>query len=182
MAESKTPPPKLKNDAEIGGMRDAHRLDGIAMAPGTFADDVTLANSDFADMGVVVLATGEKEPKGWYPMERLTITGSRFARVGMVADLLRAELGTQYTVALNLASTVPGWLTSAGARPMSMGLDLQGGVHFLLEVDQKAAIEADSEVVLAGRGIHFEIWSKANFERVLNIETREDESDDLGIF
>lgn len=65
------------------------RLDGIAMAPGTFADDVTLMNSDFADMGVVVLATGEQEPKGWYPMERLTITGSRFARVGMVADLLR---------------------------------------------------------------------------------------------
>lgn len=65
------------------------RLDGIAMAPGTFADDVILANSDFADMGVVVLANGEQEPKGWYPMERLTISGSRFARVGMVADLLR---------------------------------------------------------------------------------------------
>lgn len=65
------------------------RLDGIAMAPGTFADDVTLVNSDFADMGVVVQATGEQEPKGWYPMERLTISGSRFARVAMVADLLR---------------------------------------------------------------------------------------------
>ncbi len=56
-------------------------------------------------------------------------------------DAIRADLGDDYTVALNLASTVPGWLESAGARQMSLGLDLQGGVHFLLEVDQKAAIE-----------------------------------------
>ena len=57
------------------------------------------------------------------------------------ADLLRAELGQGYTVALNLASTVPSWLTVMGADPMSMGLDMQGGVHFLLEVDQQAAID-----------------------------------------
>ena len=56
-------------------------------------------------------------------------------------DAIRADLGDDYTVALNLASTVPGWLDAAGARQMSLGLDLQGGVHFLLEVDQKAAIE-----------------------------------------
>lgn len=60
------------------------------------------------------------------------------------ADSLRAELGSGYTVALNLASTVPEWLLDMGARPMSMGLDLQGGVNFLLEVDQKAAIEKRS--------------------------------------
>ena len=60
------------------------------------------------------------------------------------ADALRADLGDDYTVALSLASTVPGWLASSGARSMSMGLDLQGGVHFLLEVDQKAAIEKRS--------------------------------------
>lgn len=60
------------------------------------------------------------------------------------ADSLRAELGSGYTVALNLASTVPDWLLDMGARPMSMGLDLQGGVNFLLEVDQKAAIEKRS--------------------------------------
>ena len=65
------------------------RLDGIAMAPGTFADDVTITDSDFTDMGIVVVGTAEQEPKGWYPMERLTITGSRFARVALVADLLR---------------------------------------------------------------------------------------------
>jgi preprotein translocase subunit SecD len=42
---------------------------------------------------------------------------------------------------LNLASTVPDWLTAIGAQPMRLGLDLQGGVHFLMEVDEKAALE-----------------------------------------
>lgn len=66
------------------------RLDGIAMAPGTFADAIDITGSRFADMaGVVVLGTGEQAPKGWYPVERLTIADSHFARVGMVADLLR---------------------------------------------------------------------------------------------
>ena len=55
------------------------------------------------------------------------------------ADALREELKEKYTVALNLASTVPGWLSTVGARPMTLGLDLQGGVHFLMEVDQQAA-------------------------------------------
>jgi preprotein translocase subunit SecD len=55
------------------------------------------------------------------------------------ADALRDELKEKYTVALNLASTVPGWLRAIGGRPMTLGLDLQGGVHFLMEVDQEAA-------------------------------------------
>jgi preprotein translocase subunit SecD len=57
------------------------------------------------------------------------------------ADALRPELGSDYIVALNIASTVPDWLEKVGARPMSLGLDLQGGVHFLMQVDQKAALE-----------------------------------------
>lgn len=57
------------------------------------------------------------------------------------ADVIRPELGANYTSALNLASTVPAWLRSFGAKPMTLGLDLQGGVHFLMEVDQQAALE-----------------------------------------
>ncbi len=57
------------------------------------------------------------------------------------ADFLREKLGRDYVVALNLASTVPGWLRTIGASPMSLGLDLQGGVHFLMEVDQRAAVD-----------------------------------------
>ncbi|MDZ4350413.1 MAG: protein translocase subunit SecD [Xanthomonadaceae bacterium] len=57
------------------------------------------------------------------------------------SDQLRQALGNQYTVALNLASNVPDWLKMIGASPMLLGLDLQGGVHFLMEVDQAAALE-----------------------------------------
>jgi len=57
------------------------------------------------------------------------------------ADALRAELGDDYVVALNLAPTVPDWLTALGAKPMLLGLDLQGGVHFMLQVDQQVALD-----------------------------------------
>ncbi|MEO6137089.1 MAG: protein translocase subunit SecD [Luteimonas sp.] len=57
------------------------------------------------------------------------------------SDELRQAVGNNYVVALNLASTVPNWLRSVGARPMLLGLDLQGGVHFLMQVDQKAALD-----------------------------------------
>jgi len=56
-------------------------------------------------------------------------------------NALRTSLGENYTVALNLASTVPNWLARIGGKPMVLGLDLQGGVHFVLQVDQKAALE-----------------------------------------
>jgi preprotein translocase subunit SecD len=59
----------------------------------------------------------------------------------LAADALRGNLGEDYTVALNLASNVPPWLDRMGAQPMVLGLDLQGGVHFVLQVDQKAALE-----------------------------------------
>jgi preprotein translocase subunit SecD len=59
----------------------------------------------------------------------------------LAADLLRGELGDAYVVALNLAQNVPDWLLALRATPMVLGLDLQGGVHFLMEVDQEAALE-----------------------------------------
>ncbi|NLW97393.1 protein translocase subunit SecD [Luteimonas wenzhouensis] len=57
------------------------------------------------------------------------------------ADALRPALGEDYTAALNLVPTTPAWLEALGARPMSLGLDLQGGVHFMMQVDQQAALE-----------------------------------------
>ncbi len=59
----------------------------------------------------------------------------------LAADALRGELRDGYVVALNLASNVPDWLLALRATPMVLGLDLQGGVHFLMEVDQRAALE-----------------------------------------
>ncbi len=56
-------------------------------------------------------------------------------------DVLQTALGDGYTVALNLVSASPHWLSSIGALPMYLGLDLRGGVHFMLEVDMKAALD-----------------------------------------
>lgn len=62
------------------------------------------------------------------------------------SDAVKAGLDSAgYVVALNLASTVPGWLTAIGAHGMAWGLDLQGGVHFLMEVDQKSVVEKQEQ-------------------------------------
>ena len=60
-------------------------------------------------------------------------------------DELRGELGRQYVVALNLAPSTPAWLEKLGALPMYLGLDLRGGVHFLMEVDMPGALAKAEE-------------------------------------
>jgi preprotein translocase subunit SecD len=60
-------------------------------------------------------------------------------------DILQTALGDDYVVALNLLSRSPQWLTSIGALPMYLGLDLRGGVHFLMQVDMKAALSKKLE-------------------------------------
>ena len=57
------------------------------------------------------------------------------------SDVIRNDLGSGYVVALNQASTVPKWLQSIGAKPMFLGLDLRGGVQFLMQVDKQAALD-----------------------------------------
>jgi preprotein translocase subunit SecD len=64
-------------------------------------------------------------------------------------DALRAVLGQDYVVARNLASNVPDWLSAIRAKPMALGLDLQGGVHFLMAVDKKSAIDRRFEAYLS---------------------------------
>ena len=55
------------------------------------------------------------------------------------SDVLKSALGEQYVVALNLAHATPTWLRAFGGKPMTLGLDLQGGVHFLMQVDMDTA-------------------------------------------
>ena len=76
---------------------------------------------------------------------------SLLVRLDSVEDQLRAKtalenaFGPDYIIALNLAPTTPAWMQSIGAGKMNLGLDLQGGVHFLMEVDMDAAIERRME-------------------------------------
>ena len=68
---------------------------------------------------------------------RFTDTKNQLA----AAQRLREKYLGKYTVALNLASTTPHWLKALEATPMNLGLDLRGGVHFLMEVDTAAALD-----------------------------------------
>jgi preprotein translocase subunit SecD len=65
-------------------------------------------------------------------------------------DAVEKELGEDYTVALNLLSNSPRWLAAIGAKPMYLGLDLRGGVHFLLQVDMKGALTKAIDSSAAG--------------------------------
>ncbi|WP_196159881.1 protein translocase subunit SecD [Reinekea sp. G2M2-21] len=75
---------------------------------------------------------------------------------------LTREMGTDFLIALNLAPTTPEWLTAMGGKPMALGLDLSGGVHFLMEVDMERYIasrltnfEADIKRNLREEGIRY---------------------------
>ena len=99
------------------------------------------------------------------------------------ADLWRNSLSNRYIVALNLAPATPDWLRSLGARPMYLGLDLRGGVHFLLEVDMNAALKQaedryNSDVRLALRTAKIRYKSVAFENGAIKVVLR-DEQDKL---
>jgi len=89
----------------------------------------------------------------------------RFANTDMqlkAKDVLQSAVGENYVVALNLLSSSPRWLTKINALPMYLGLDLRGGVHFLLQVDMKGALTkaadryaADIRTTLRGKEIRY---------------------------
>jgi len=67
-------------------------------------------------------------------------------------ELLQDTLGGNYLVAINLSSATPDWLKAIGAAPMKLGLDLRGGVHFLLQVDVDTAIKQRVDGDMRGIG------------------------------
>lgn len=65
-------------------------------------------------------------------------------------ELVAQSLGDDFITALNLAPATPAWLQSIGANPLKLGLDLRGGVHFLMEVDMKEAVDKSMEQYVQG--------------------------------
>lgn len=97
------------------------------------------------------------------------------------------SLGRNFVVALNLAPATPGWLQRLGAEPMFLGLDLRGGVHFLMEVDMEAAIaRAEDRYMSDLRGqlradkIRYRTITRAG-EAGLLIRFRDDNERDRGL-
>ncbi len=79
------------------------------------------------------ITVSETESSGSTSLFRLTATSDQLP----AKDTAQRILGDGYVVALNLAPTTPEWLMNLGAGPMTLGLDLSGGVHFLMEVDME---------------------------------------------
>ena len=93
-----------------------------------------------------ILKKGELAPDGVFQDQAGVKVRLRTPEAQLQAkDLLQTQLGEDYVVALNLLSNSPQWLASIGALPMYLGLDLRGGVHFLLQVDMRAALTKKME-------------------------------------
>ncbi|HEX5676743.1 MAG TPA: protein translocase subunit SecD [Alcanivorax sp.] len=99
---------------------------------------------------------GETVNNSW--MVRLESTDAQLRARERISNML----GEDYVVALNLAPTTPDWLRAVGASPMNLGLDLRGGVHFLLQVDMGTVIEqrmdawaGQAKLTLRNEGIRY---------------------------
>ena len=102
-------------------------------------------------------------------------------------DFLDRELGTDYVVAMNLAPDTPEWLEGLGGTPMKLGLDLRGGVHFLMEVDMNEAIgksleDAESDFRTALREEKLRYRSVNVRDGFIDIQFRDEETLDKAEF
>ena len=127
--------------------------------PNLFGDDLgiqirgtrgaTLTSSDLAQIQSLVDSSGSvyrsirKDDRGI--SVRLTTPDDQLK----VRDLLEQELGNRYTIALTLLPAAPNLFTGVGAKPMYLGLDLRGGVHFLMEVDMNSVARRAQERYVA---------------------------------
>ncbi|WP_221048944.1 protein translocase subunit SecD [Methylogaea oryzae] len=130
-------------------------MGGLYALPNLYGEDPSVQLSPLrnhkADGSTVIEVTNKLSTAGLQP-KKVELSESRvlvrFADTDAqlkAADVLRTGMGESYTVALNLAPTTPGWLSALGAKPMYLGLDLRGGVHFLLQVDMDAALQQAEE-------------------------------------
>ncbi|MAX93531.1 MAG: protein translocase subunit SecD [Pseudomonas sp.] len=114
----------------------AVQITGAATSLNVTEANLDQASKALAEAGIEVKAASLDE-QGRGGLLRLTDQDDQLP----AKDVVRRALGDAYVVALNLAPTTPEWLRDLAASPMKLGLDLSGGVHFLLEVDMEKAIE-----------------------------------------
>ncbi|MCG8325936.1 MAG: protein translocase subunit SecD [Thiotrichales bacterium] len=126
-------------------------IGGLYALPNIYGNEPALqvTSSRGAEAGALTeLAVGAAlDEAGIQPRSMQTQATGLLVRFANEEEQLRAQnaikdtLGQDYVVALNLAPATPDWLRKLGAEPMFLGLDLRGGVHFLMEVNMRAAIE-----------------------------------------
>lgn len=119
----------------------AIQVSGASSAQTIEQADLDRVSKALTDAGIEVKASSVGE-QGRSGLLRLTKQSDQLP----AKDVVRKALGDNYVVALNLAQTTPDWLRNLGASPMKLGLDLSGGVHFLLEVDMDKALDVRRQV------------------------------------
>ena len=128
----------------------------IYSIPNLYSEDpVVQISSDTADAHVILKQTQSLLDEAKLPYQAIRILGDgvevRFTSPDLQLqgrDLIKNGLGTNYVVALTLAPNTPKWLSTIYAEPMKQGLDLRGGVHFLLEVDIDSVVNRRYEGML----------------------------------
>lgn len=158
-------------------------LGGIYAAPNLYPDDPAIqlsgaSSSTPVDTAVIKHISRALEKEGVDFKAPEINERNALIRFNNSEDQLRGKavvtqvLGDDYLVALNLAPTTPDWLVSMAASPMKLGLDLRGGVHFLLEVDMAEAVKQRMAVYVS------EIRNKLREEklRYRNISNEQDGS------
>ncbi|MDX1721975.1 MAG: protein translocase subunit SecD [Pseudomonas sp.] len=119
----------------------AIQISGSNIAMQVEQADLERAGRALSEAGIEVKAL-ELAAQGRAGLIRLTAQADQLP----AKDVVRRALSEDFVVALNLAQTTPDWLRNLGAGPMKLGLDLSGGVHFLLEVDMDKALDARRKV------------------------------------
>jgi len=140
----------------IGALYTLPNFFGEAPAVQISAGKVTVKiDSNMQERIAEILKSAQIEPKG-IQFERIGANGTIKVRLNSTDTQLKAKDVLQkslnpdsndqsYVIALNLISNTPAWLSSMGAMPMYLGLDLRGGVHFLLQVDMRGALQKKLE-------------------------------------
>jgi preprotein translocase subunit SecD len=140
----------------IGALYTLPNFFGEAPAVQISAGKVTVKiEGNMQERVAEILKNAQIEPKGMQ-FERIGANGTIKIRLDTTDTQLKAKDVLQkslnpdsndqsYVIALNLISNTPAWLTSIGAMPMYLGLDLRGGVHFLLQVDMRGALQKKLE-------------------------------------
>lgn len=140
----------------IGALYTLPNFFGEAPAVQISAGKVTVKiDSSMQERVAEILKNAQIEPKG-IQFERIGANGTIKIRLDSTDTQLKAKDVLQkslnpdsndqsYVIALNLISNTPAWLSSMGAMPMYLGLDLRGGVHFLLQVDMSGALQKQLE-------------------------------------
>ncbi len=138
----------------------------IIIAVGAFYAIPNLFGEDYAvqvvaTRGAEVTATTQSTVNDVLASKNITVKRSELENGQLLVRVTNADqqllakeaiadsLGDKYIVALNLAPATPNWLESVGGSPMKLGLDLRGGVHFLMEVDMGEAIRKMTEAKIS---------------------------------